>query len=48
VTGIRHDPYILKHPIKVEVDKGPGQPVNKGEYIFPDYEKYASTSAAAR
>lgn len=34
VTGIRHDPYILAHPIIVEVDKGPGQPVNKGDCLF--------------
>ena len=42
ITGIRHDPYILLHPIHVEVDKGSGQPVTKkGQYLFPDYEKYA-------
>jgi len=34
ITGIRHDPYILKHPITPEVDKGPGQPVNKGQCIL--------------
>jgi hypothetical protein len=34
VTGIRHDPYILAHPIQVEVDKGPGQPVDKGDCLF--------------
>ena len=38
VTGPRHDPLILKYPIKVEVEKGAGQLVNKGEYIFKDYE----------
>ncbi len=42
VTGIRHDPYILKNPIVVEVEKGEGQPVDKGEYIFPEYEQYES------
>jgi hypothetical protein len=34
ITGIRKDPYILKHPIIPEVMKGPGQPVNKGECIY--------------
>ena len=34
VTGTRHDPYILAHPILVEVEKGPGQPLKKGECIF--------------
>jgi hypothetical protein len=34
VTGIRHDPYIRTHPITPEVDKGPGQPVAKGECLF--------------
>ncbi|MFA7309443.1 MAG: hypothetical protein WC050_00925 [Candidatus Paceibacterota bacterium] len=34
ITGIRHDPYILAHPIVVEVLKGPGEPVIKGECIF--------------
>lgn len=37
ITGIRHDPYIQANPIRVEVEKGPDQPVDKGEYIFPDY-----------
>lgn len=36
VTGIRHDPYILANPIIVEVEKGGGQLVNKGEYLFPE------------
>jgi hypothetical protein len=36
VTGIRHDPYILAHPIIVEVEKGPGQPVKKGECLFEE------------
>ncbi len=34
ITGIRHDPYILAHPIMVEVEKGPDELVNKGECIF--------------
>lgn len=34
VTGIRHDPYILANPIVTEVEKGEGQPVNKGECLY--------------
>jgi hypothetical protein len=34
ITGIRHDPYILKHPIIPEVMKGPGQLYNKGVCQF--------------
>lgn len=34
ITGIRHDPYILKNPIRVEVDKGPNELVDKGECIY--------------
>lgn len=33
VTGVRHDPYILAHPIIVEVEKGPQQIIDKGECI---------------
>lgn len=33
VTGIRHDPFILANPIIPEVDKGPGEAADKGEYI---------------
>ena len=33
VTGIRHDPFILANPIEVEVEKGPDQLVDKGEYV---------------
>jgi hypothetical protein len=44
ITGVRHDPYIVKHPIIPVINKGPGQLVNEGQYLFPDYEKYASTS----
>ncbi|MEK7505595.1 MAG: hypothetical protein AAB597_01725 [Patescibacteria group bacterium] len=36
VTGIRHDKFILANPIVVEVDKGPEELVDKGEYIFPE------------
>jgi len=36
VTGIRHDPYILEHPIKTEVKKGAGQSVQKGIYLHPE------------
>ena len=41
------NPYILKHPIIPVVDNGPGQLVPKGQSLFPDYEKYASTFASA-
>lgn len=33
VTGVRHDPYIEANPIRVEVEKGPGELVNKGECL---------------
>jgi len=36
VTGIRHDPYILMNPMTPEVDKGVGQPVEKGTYLNPE------------
>ena len=39
VTGIRHDPYIVAHPLIPEVEKGPGQIVKKGEYLLPEYYK---------
>ena len=35
VAGIRHDPYILAHPIVVEVLKTDSTPVKKGECIYP-------------
>lgn len=38
VTGIRKDPFIIANPIVVEVEKGPGELVDKGEYIFTGYE----------
>ena len=34
ITGIRHDPYILAHPILIEVQKGPDTLVKKGECIY--------------
>ena len=35
VTGVRHDPYILKYPIIVEVNKGPANEIaDKGECVF--------------
>lgn len=37
VSGIRHDPYIVAHPIVPEVEKGPNQIVDKGEYVFPEF-----------
>ncbi len=36
VTGIRHDPFILARPIIPEVEKGPDQIADKGEYICPE------------
>ncbi len=33
VTGIRHDVFIQMNPIIPEVEKGPDQLVDKGEYI---------------
>ena len=35
VTGIRHDPYILANPIRVEVKKGADTLVPPGECLFP-------------
>lgn len=34
VTGNRHDPYILAHPVIPEVRKGPDQPVPDGTCLF--------------
>jgi hypothetical protein len=34
ITGIRHDPYILKHPVINEVDKGPGKAAEKGTCLY--------------
>jgi hypothetical protein len=39
ITGIRHDRFIQAYPVHVEVEKGEGQPVKKGEYIFEGYDK---------
>jgi len=36
VTGIRKDPYAVKHPIVVEEEKGKDSLSKKGEYIHPD------------
>lgn len=36
ITGVRQDPLILAHPIITEVEKGPDQLVNKGEFICPE------------
>ncbi len=38
VTGIRHDAFIEANPIEVEVDKGPDEWVNRGEFFFVGYE----------
>ncbi len=43
VTGIRHDPYILAHSIIPEVEKGPDQLVDKGEYLFSGNAPNCST-----
>ena len=37
VTGVRHDPFIEANPIVPEVEKGPGQLVDKGQYLFPEF-----------
>ena len=39
ITGIRHDPAILKADTRVEVEKGDKTLVKKGEYIYEGYEK---------
>lgn len=36
VTGIRHDPFIEKYPIEVEVEKGPESLVERGTYLSPE------------
>ena len=36
VTGVRNDPFIRAYPIVPEVEKGPDQIVEKGEYLFPE------------
>ncbi len=42
ITGIRHDPYIVANPIVPEVAKGPGQLVDKGQYLFPEgYQSFS-------
>lgn len=37
VTGVRQDPYIKANPIVVEVEKGPDELVDKGEFVWPAY-----------
>ena len=37
VTGIRHDVFIEQNPIVPEVEKGPDQLVDKGQYLFPEF-----------
>ncbi|MFT7507317.1 MAG: hypothetical protein ACI92I_000460, partial [Acidimicrobiales bacterium] len=39
VTGTRQDPYIVANPIINEVEKGPDELVDKGEYLFKDVQK---------
>jgi hypothetical protein len=36
VAGVRHDPYILAHPIIPEVEKGNGAILEKGQYQCPE------------
>ncbi len=36
VTGIRHDIYIEQNPSKTEVNKGQGELVPKGTFLYPD------------
>jgi len=43
VTGNRNDPFIQKNPIINEVEKGPGQPVDKGEFLFSGYKEIYGT-----
>lgn len=35
VTGIRHDLFARTYPIRTEVEKGPDELVEKGEYVHP-------------
>ena len=39
ITGVRHDPFILAHPIQVEVEKSDTTDIKKGEYLYKGYEK---------
>ncbi len=34
ITGIRHDPYILRNPVRNEVWKGPNEEVGRGECLY--------------
>lgn len=38
VTGIRKDPLIIENPIINEVEKGPDEVVDKGEFLFEGYK----------
>jgi hypothetical protein len=38
VTGVRHDPYIMENPIIPEVNKGPGEIAEVGEFIHEGYD----------
>jgi hypothetical protein len=35
ITGVRHDPYILKHPIIPEVEEGAEYGGAEGECLWP-------------
>lgn len=50
VTGVRHDPAALADPYEWqnEVEKGPGQLVDKGQYVCPEcYGQPTSTEPAS-
>lgn len=36
ITGIRQDPFARENPIRTEVEKGPNEMVDKGEYLHPE------------
>lgn len=45
VTGVRHDPYVQRHPLVVEAPKAPEE---RGYYLFPEgYGQPASKSLTA-
>ena len=39
VTGVRKDLFAKENPIRVEVEKGPNEMVEKGEYLYPELYK---------
>jgi hypothetical protein len=39
VTGNRHDAFIEANPIRVEVEKGPDEWVQRGEFFYVGYER---------